>query len=543
MKPLRFAAASAIAAACLPIVASAQWSSDPAANLAIGAGPSEQTQAKIRATSDGGCYVSWYSTAAGGFDLYLQRLDASGNERWAHNGVLVLDSALIGAQDYGLAVDAEDNAILTYRDDRPGSTQIGANKVSASGVLLWGPAGVVLGGSTNGNAPKVTVLSDGNYAVGYTASTSPATIVLQKLDSAGAPQWPGNGITLADPVPPTQRPLNLSDIQAADAGSVIVLAQRCTGSNCITSSKHLYAQKLDAAGVPLWAATGVAVFDGNSTQNGYFPTFIHDGSGGAVFGWYETGGTRRTLVQHVSAAGVELFAHNGVAGSLQASGRIALSPDIAYDAAADEIFMFWTEANSTQSQWGLYGQKFAAGVRQWGDGGREFVPLSTNQNAFVRCLAYRGGALVFAFDRSGSAQVIGLGADASGNTTWLGGVVPVCSVLAGKSRLDVTMSRCNEALLAWGDSRSDVRDIYGQNARPRNGALGGAIRGDVNCDGAVDFFDIDPFLALLFSPSAYESAYCGGSTCAGDVDCSGGVDFFDIDPFLACLFSVCPPCP
>ncbi len=68
-------------------------------------------------------------------------------------------------------------------------------------------------------------------------------------------------------------------------------------------------------------------------------------------------------------------------------------------------------------------------------------------------------------------------------------------------------------------------------------------RGDTNCDGGVDFFDIDPFLLALFNPTQYAATFCGGSTCAVDIDCSGAVDFFDIDPFLACLFSTCPPCP
>jgi hypothetical protein len=68
-------------------------------------------------------------------------------------------------------------------------------------------------------------------------------------------------------------------------------------------------------------------------------------------------------------------------------------------------------------------------------------------------------------------------------------------------------------------------------------------RGDANCDGAVNFFDIDPFLTALFDLSVYECGYCGRSICAVDVDCSGAVDFFDIDPFLDCLFAMCPACP
>ncbi len=64
------------------------------------------------------------------------------------------------------------------------------------------------------------------------------------------------------------------------------------------------------------------------------------------------------------------------------------------------------------------------------------------------------------------------------------------------------------------------------------------LRGDVNCDGVVDFFDIDPFLLALFDPPAYAAAYPGCDN--GDVNGDGGVDFFDIDPFLTCLFSGCP---
>ena len=67
--------------------------------------------------------------------------------------------------------------------------------------------------------------------------------------------------------------------------------------------------------------------------------------------------------------------------------------------------------------------------------------------------------------------------------------------------------------------------------------------GDANCDGAINFFDIDPFLDALFEPAAYAATYCGGSLCAADTDCSDAVNFFDIDPFLTCLFGGCAACP
>ena len=54
---------------------------------------------------------------------------------------------------------------------------------------------------------------------------------------------------------------------------------------------------------------------------------------------------------------------------------------------------------------------------------------------------------------------------------------------------------------------------------------------DTNCDWAVNAFDIEPFLDLLFDPNARPC-----NTCTGDVNHAGLIDAFDIEPFLNCLF-------
>jgi hypothetical protein len=63
--------------------------------------------------------------------------------------------------------------------------------------------------------------------------------------------------------------------------------------------------------------------------------------------------------------------------------------------------------------------------------------------------------------------------------------------------------------------------------------------GDADCSGAVDFFDIDPFVALLGCPGVGD---CNGA-CPwqnADADGDGDVDFFDIDPFVGLLGTTCP---
>ena len=69
--------------------------------------------------------------------------------------------------------------------------------------------------------------------------------------------------------------------------------------------------------------------------------------------------------------------------------------------------------------------------------------------------------------------------------------------------------------------------------------VGTSGRGDLNCDGAVDNFDIDPFvLALTSSPPERPEYYGVWPACDHEhADCNGdgSVNNFDIDPFVAML--------
>ncbi len=62
-----------------------------------------------------------------------------------------------------------------------------------------------------------------------------------------------------------------------------------------------------------------------------------------------------------------------------------------------------------------------------------------------------------------------------------------------------------------------------------------ATPGDVNCDGHVDFFDIDPLVAALSGAIAYYEGFPDCYFANADCDGDGVVTFFDIDPFVALL--------
>jgi hypothetical protein len=56
--------------------------------------------------------------------------------------------------------------------------------------------------------------------------------------------------------------------------------------------------------------------------------------------------------------------------------------------------------------------------------------------------------------------------------------------------------------------------------------------GDLNCDGAVNNFDIDPFVLALTDPSGYAQKFPDCDRMLADVNGDGVVDNFDIDPFV-----------
>jgi hypothetical protein len=61
--------------------------------------------------------------------------------------------------------------------------------------------------------------------------------------------------------------------------------------------------------------------------------------------------------------------------------------------------------------------------------------------------------------------------------------------------------------------------------------------GDLNCDGTVDFGDINPFILALSNPIEYGIVYPSCDILHGDIDGDGSVDFGDINPFVQLLTS------
>ncbi|MDP6419490.1 MAG: FlgD immunoglobulin-like domain containing protein [Candidatus Krumholzibacteria bacterium] len=447
------------------------WPTDPAANLPIAIGPGDQVLPKIAATPEGGCYVGWYD-APTGYNVRLQRYDNLGNEAWAPGGILVSDhpqSSWITQWD--MTADSNGNAVLVFNDIRSGGDwDIYAYKVAPDGSMLWGQDGVTLSDNADFEpSPKVTETSDGDFVFVWQRlpDAGNGTIRMQRLSADGTALLPSGGLDIAGE--PGKSP-GFCVICPGDAGSSIVAWLRDT--NGYMADRHYRAEKFDAAGASLWGAP-VDVYDETVLPIGYEPIIQSDASGGAILLWHRYyNGLYNSCVQHLDAAGTELFPHNGLPVSTSTS-HYHISPTMAQ--SGGDLYVFWDERNTSQTQWGIYGQRFAAdGTRLWGNSGQMFLPINSLYKSFLRALPASSGATLFWIEEPsgyGSDQIRGFAVDPDGNFTWPGDIIDVASTPSTKGRLPVVSMPSGAAFLAWEDDRNGSVDVYGQYVNA-DGSLG-----------------------------------------------------------------------
>ncbi len=88
-----------------------------------------------------------------------------------------------------------------------------------------------------------------------------------------------------------------------------------------------------------------------------------------------------------------------------------------------------------------------------------------------------------------------------------------------------------EACVAWTDFRNPFYDAYFDHAFT-------TCVGDLNCDGAIDFGDINPLVTFLSNFAAWQGQFPGCNAANGDINCDGIFgqgSFGDINPFVALM--------
>jgi hypothetical protein len=119
-----------------------------------------QMDPKLVLNSDEGATFVWNDYRNTGWDIYAQRLDASGDQMWERNGIAVCEAP--GTQYSPQMVKSSGtSAIIVWEDYRSDKKyDLFAQKISGSGKSIWEKDGIPIC-MTNGGSRNPQLADDG----------------------------------------------------------------------------------------------------------------------------------------------------------------------------------------------------------------------------------------------------------------------------------------------------------------------------------------------------------------------------------------------
>lgn len=282
--------------------------------VSICAASNNQSSPAVIKDAAGGYIFAWNDFRNGiNWDVYAQRLDATGVIQWAFNGipVAVTSNDQLGSN---LVSDGSGGAIITWTDDRAsavGLTDIYAQRVNSSGVVQWASNGLTVCTATDFQfSPEI--ISDGSGGAiicWYDGRVAGFDIYAQRINSSGTAQWLLNGVAISAAASNQREQKIVED----GAGGAIMIWMDYRNGN-----EDIYAQRVDAAGNVLWTNNGVAVSIAAGLQA--VPEIAGNGSGGAIIAWQDNrnAGVADIYTQGISGNGLlplKLVSFNAVYNS------------------------------------------------------------------------------------------------------------------------------------------------------------------------------------------------------------------------------------
>jgi predicted lipoprotein with Yx(FWY)xxD motif len=445
-----------LAVLCVLIIAVpsvwAYWVQD---GLALCTATGDQLSPTITSDGAGGAIVTWHDYRSGNYDIYVQRLNASGSVQWTTDGVAICTAANI--QSFPTIVsDGAGGAIVTWYDYRSGSNNdIYAQRVNASGAVQWTANGVALCTATGDQwSPMITSDGAGGAIVTwYDYRSGNSDIYAQRLNASGTPQWTANGVAICTAAADQQLPQITSD---GTGGAIVTWTDFRSGSNT-----DIYAQRLNASGAVQWTTDGVALCAATNSQSS--PTIISDGAGGAIVTWtdYRSGTNYDIYAQRVNASGAVQWTANGVA--LCTATNSQSSPKITSDGRGRR-HRRWYDYRSGIN-YDIYIQKLnASGTPQWTANGVALCTAAADQQLPQITSDGTGGAIVTWYDyRSGNNNdIYAQRVNASGAVQWTANGVALCTATGHQYNPQITSDGAGGAIVTWYDYRSGNSDIYAQ---------------------------------------------------------------------------------
>ena len=438
-------------------IAAAQWNSNTAVNLELAGLPMADMQSAT--TSDGKTWVAFYHQNGGNYDMRAQLLDVHGNKLLGPNGILV-DNQVSGSATYvfNICLDAANNLVVAYQDQRTGSQNAVIYKISPSGTQLWGTNGIVLG---DGLAPNPGLLSTGEIAVAWIGNSN-NTLNIQKINLAGTTAWASPVVVKVGTALTTRGQI------IANTGGTFNMVFQKRGSGISTT---LYSQRYDNNGNALWT-NPLQISTETTAGIRYYSIAAENDT--TYFGYYSSVGFRfNSWLQRINPDGTLPFGASGsnFNTSTNSGDPYQQTTNIAMNPGSPYVWSLCSFSNTNQNQYGVFVQKFlkSNGTRVFGNSGITVYPISANFDTQSGNVSLINDAPMF-MSYDVNYKIYATRLDANGAFVWPGNRIEMSSTTAGgstpKGRFGFTGLSENQAVALWYESRAGEYRGYAQDITP-----------------------------------------------------------------------------
>jgi len=213
--------------------------------VAICTAAGNQSYFKLASNGAGGAIVTWQDGRSGGTDIYAQRLNLYGTPEWAADGVALSTGGFKTVPD--IIPDGAGGAIIAWMDYRVANYNVYAQRVNASGAALWAANGIpVYSTASDQGGPVVISDGAGGAIVGWGEYRGAYNAYAQRVDPSGVAQWTVGGVLFASG-------LALSpDLYGAPDGQDGAIF---SWHNHVLYADDLFAQRVTDGGDLPWGAT------------------------------------------------------------------------------------------------------------------------------------------------------------------------------------------------------------------------------------------------------------------------------------------------
>lgn len=440
--------------------------------LAVCSAPAHQDLPMAAADGSGGSIVAWTDHRnERDADIYAQWIDATGEVRWASDGIAVC--AAVGSQHLtGVVADGSGGAVFVWVDHRSANESdedIYAQRLGPDGSPLWGANGVAVGRGPGTQAEAVLVSDGADGAIIVwtdNANGSGAGVIRgQRIGAAGDLLWDPNGLEIAaSSAGGGQR----APAVVADGAGGAVIAW--VDGRSRAGQGEIYAQRIGGDGERIWSVSDTAVTTSSSTALAGGPMLVADGAGGVLVAWSaseDENGTPQVRGQRISSSGTPLWAEEGV---IVAPGESVQSLSSAATGGAGDFYLAWTEEPTTGSRRGWAQRLDGAGVALWAAQGVPFSPADARDVAGLTALADGDGGVMLVWQErssaettaSQSADIYAARLGAAGNMEWGGAPVAVSATPVDAFSPTAVKDGNGELTVFWYNHESEDHNIYGR---------------------------------------------------------------------------------